>query len=84
MKTQMIHTRIDENLKREAELVFSALGINTADAIRMFLTQVTLKRGIPFDVKIPNKETREAMEDARLNRNMTRISVDDLDLLFNA
>ena len=51
MKTQMIHTRIDENLKREAELVFSALGINTADAIRMFLTQVTLKRGIPFDVK---------------------------------
>lgn len=84
MKTQMIHTRIDENLKREVELIFSALGINTADAIRMFLTQVTLNQGIPFEVKIPNKETREAMEDARLNRNLTRISADDLDLLFNA
>jgi DNA-damage-inducible protein J len=82
--TQMIHTRIDQNLKREAELVFNLLGMNTTEAIRMFLTQVTLRQGIPFDVKIPNKETRKAMDDLILNRNVTTCSKEDFDKLFNA
>ena len=82
--TQMIHTRIDQNLKREAELVFNHLGMNTTEAIRMFLTQVTLRQGIPFDVKIPNKETRKAMDDLILNRNVTTCSKEDFDKLFNA
>ena len=83
MATQMIHARIDQNLKQDTDVIFRALGINTADAIRMFLTQVILNQGLPFDVKIPNKETREAIEDARLNRNLTRISLDELDKLFD-
>ena len=82
--TQMIHTRHDPILKHKAELVFSALGINTTEAIRMFLTQVALKQGIPFDVKIPNKETRKAMDDLILNRNVTTCSKEDFDKLFNA
>lgn len=65
VKTQMIHARINQNLKHEAEVIFRNLGINTADAIRMFLTQVTLKRGIPFEVKIPNLETRKSIEDSK-------------------
>lgn len=84
MTTQMIHARIDQNLKQKAEEVFSVLGINTADAIRMFLTQVTLTQGLPFDVKIPNKETRKAMEDSRLNRNLTHIPMEDFDRFFDA
>ena len=83
METQMIHARIDPNIKHKAELVFSALGINTTEAIRMFLTQVTLKQGIPFDVKIPNKETRKAMDDLILNRNVTTCSKEEFDKLFN-
>ena len=83
MSTEMIHARIDTNLKHEAEKVFRSLGINTADAIRMFLSQVTLRKGIPFDVRIPNKETRKAMEDLKLNRNLNRIPSDSLDDLFH-
>lgn len=82
--TQMIHTRIDQNVKRKAELVFSALGMNTSEAIRMFLAQVALKQGIPFEVKIPNKETRKAMDDLILNRNVTTCSKEEFDKLFNA
>lgn len=84
MKTQMIHARIDQNLKQEAELIFSSLGINTADAIRMFFTQVTLNRGLPFEVKIPNLETREAIEDSRSKKNLSLLSIDDLDKLYDA
>lgn len=82
--TQIIHTRIDPNIKRKAELVFSTLGLNTSEAIRMFLAQVALKQGIPFEIKIPNKETRKAIEDSRLNRNVTTCTKEEFDKLFNA
>lgn len=82
--TQIIHTRIDPNIKRKAELVFSALGLNTSEAIRMFLAQVALKQGIPFEIKIPNKETRKAMDDLMLNRNVTTCTKEEFDKLFNA
>jgi DNA-damage-inducible protein J len=82
--TQMIHTRIDPNLKHKAELVFSALGINTTEAIRMFLTQVTLKQGLPFEVRIPNKETIKAMEELRTNKNLKSYSTEEFHELLNA
>lgn len=82
--TQMIHTRIDQNLKRKAELVFSSLGINTTEAIRMFLTQVTLQKGIPFDVRIPNKETRKAMDELLTNKNLKSYSLEEFHELLDA
>ncbi len=81
--TQMIHARIDQNVKRQAESVFSSLGINTSEAIRMFFAQVAMNQGIPFEVKIPNKETRKAIEDSRLNRNLIRSTKEEFDKLFN-
>lgn len=35
-----------------------------------FFTMVKLNRGLPFEIKIPNKETLNAMEDAELERNL--------------
>jgi DNA-damage-inducible protein J len=81
--TQMIHARIDSNLKQKAEAVFNVLGINTSDAIRMFLTQVTLTQGLPFSVKIPNKETKHAIKDSKLNRNLKHIPIEDFDRVFD-
>jgi DNA-damage-inducible protein J len=83
MKTEMIHARVDPTLKHNAELVFSALGINTAEAIRMFLAQVILNQGLPFALRVPNKETKEAIEDSLLGRNLTHIPMEDFDRFFN-
>jgi DNA-damage-inducible protein J len=63
-KTQMIHARIDPKLKRSAERVFSQIGISTTEAIRLFLRQVDLHKGLPFPVRIPNEETVAAMKEA--------------------
>lgn len=60
-KTQMVHARVDPKLKMSAERVFTELGITTTEAIRMFLKQVELHRGLPFPVSIPNEETVAAM-----------------------
>jgi DNA-damage-inducible protein J len=56
-KTSMIRARITPELKQDAERVFEKLGINTSEAINLFLAQVRIYKGIPFDVRIPNKTT---------------------------
>lgn len=73
-KTQMIHARIDPKLKRSAERVFSQLGISTTEAIRLFLRQVELHKGLPFPVKVPNAETVAAMTEANDPATLRRYS----------
>ncbi|MDA8172220.1 MAG: type II toxin-antitoxin system RelB/DinJ family antitoxin [Nitrospiraceae bacterium] len=70
-KTAMITTRVDPGLKTDAEKVLRKLGISTAEAINLFLSQVRLRKGLPFDVKIPNKATLKAMKDAEERRDIT-------------
>jgi DNA-damage-inducible protein J len=60
-KTEMIHARIDPRLKKSAQRIFTEVGISTTEAIRLFLRQVELHRGLPFPVTIPNEETVAAM-----------------------
>ena len=63
-KTEMIHARVDPALKKSTEEIFSTIGLSTTEAIRLFLTQVELHRGLPFPVSAPNKQTIKAMGDA--------------------
>ena len=63
-KTQMIHARIDPRLRESTARIFSKVGVSSAEAIRLFLKQVELHRGLPFPVAIPSKETVAAMMEA--------------------
>jgi DNA-damage-inducible protein J len=63
-KTRMVHARIDPQLKKSAERIFTRIGISTTEAIRLFLRQVELHKGLPFAVSIPNEETVAAMREA--------------------
>ena len=70
-KTAMIRARIDPELKREAEGLLSALGLSATEAITLFYRQVTVNRGLPFDVRVPNSETIAALEYARDREGLT-------------
>ena len=63
-KTRMIHARIDPQLQKSAARVFSRIGISTTEAIRLFLKQVVLHKGVPFPIAIPNAQTVAAMKEA--------------------
>jgi DNA-damage-inducible protein J len=71
-KTEMIHARIDPELKQSAERIFSEIGVSTAEAIRLFLKQVELHRGLPFPVSVPNSETIAAMAEANRRARLRR------------
>ena len=52
---------MDKKLKSDAEKVLRDVGVNTSDAVTMFFKQVVIQQGLPFEVRIPNKETRKAI-----------------------
>ena len=80
--TTNLNIRIDEELKRQADAIFSELGLNMSTAINMFLRYSVRYGGIPFDLRVekPNAETLAAIDDVNNNRNMSKTftSVDDL------
>ena len=63
-KTETIRARVEPGLKQQAEAVLGELGLSTTEAITLFYRQVTMHRGLPFEVKIPNAETAEALRQA--------------------
>ena len=80
--TTNLNIRIDEELKRQADAIFSELGLNMSTAINMFLRYAVRYGGIPFELRVakPNAETLAAIDDVNNNRNMSKTftSVDDL------
>jgi DNA-damage-inducible protein J len=69
-KTKMIRARVEPGLKQDAEAVLHKLGITPTEAITLFYKQVTLYRGLPFPVRIPNAATRKALREARRRKNI--------------
>ncbi len=52
-RTANVFTRVDPDTKEQAEAILNQLGIPMSNAIGMFLKQIVMHRGIPFDMKIP-------------------------------
>ena len=81
-KTDILHIRVEPNVKQKAEKTLKELGLSITDAINVFLNQVILQEGIPFEIKKPkfNQTTIQAMEDVINNKNLSKSfeTVEDL------
>ena len=58
-KNELIHIRIEPTVKEKAENIFNKLGINMSYAVSLFLNQVILKNGFPFNVELPKVNETE-------------------------
>lgn len=78
-KSAMIRARTEQGLKHEVEKIFHTLGLSFSEAINLFLRQVKLHKGMPFDVALPNKTTLKAMKDVHTKHKLTKAqSIEDL------
>jgi DNA-damage-inducible protein J len=73
MSDGVVRARVDPSLKTDAEAIFQELGLSTTEAIRMFLAQVRLRRGLPFRV-----ETLAANDDLLLDSSMRQAALDSV------
>jgi len=63
MSTEPTSLRLDADAKHKAYAIFEAVGLKPTQAINLFLHQVALRGGLPFEVKIPNTDTIKAIQE---------------------
>ena len=64
-QSSMLHIRVDDETKTQATEALAAMGLSMSDAVRIFLKRVVNDQAFPLELKVPNAETRAAMEEAR-------------------
>lgn len=77
-KTATINARIEPKLKHQAEAILHGVGLSTAEAIRIFYTQVCLNKGLPFEVKLPSTETLAAIHELESGKGTKYNSMDEV------
>lgn len=78
-KSATVRARIEPKLKAEVEGLFEQLGLSTTEAINIFYNQVQLRKGLPFNVVIPNKTTEKTFKNTDAGKNLTPCeSIDDM------
>lgn len=64
----MVHVRVDERVKNEASAALAEMGLSVSDAVRVLLTRIAAERALPFELRVPNAESQEAIQELRARR----------------
>ena len=73
-KTATIRTRIEPDLKSEVESILAQLGLTASEAVHLLYRQIQLRRGLPFEVRIPNAVTARTLKASKSGRGVKRFS----------
>ena len=73
-KSSNLYVRIEPNIKLQAEKILTTLGISSSSAINMFYNQIILRKGLPFEVTIPDNIPVDMSElsDADMNKELEK------------
>ena len=83
-QSSMLHIRVDDETKTQATEALAAMGLSMSDAVRIFLRRVVNDQAFPLELKVPNAETRAAMEEARAMMKARQARFESTDALFDA
>ncbi len=79
-KSAMVRARVEAHLKERAEAMLDEMGLSATTAITLFYRQIIQRRGLPFEVRLPNAATRRAMQAARSGSGV--VAADSMDELL--
>jgi DNA-damage-inducible protein J len=78
----MIHIRIDNELKARASEALTAMGLTTADAVRLLFHRIATDQAFPLELKVPNAETLAGISEARALIKKAKQRHSDADAMF--
>jgi DNA-damage-inducible protein J len=82
MKTQTT-IRVEEANYRQAKQILDQMGMSYSQAIGVFNSMIVLNKGLPFEVRLPNSDTKKALKELEERNGDTYTNVealfDDLD-----
>mgnify|MGYP006303542371 FL=1 len=71
-KTANLNVRLDSELKKEVQRILETLGLSPTEAVRAYFKQIQLRKGLPFEIRIPNETTRQTIERMREEEEVDR------------
>jgi len=77
-KTAMTHARLTPEVKKNAEAILREMGISVSSAYELFYRQIIAHRGLPFDARVPTRDTVDAMQDARDGKGNRYATVEEM------
>lgn len=80
----IVRARVNEEIKEEATIVLSEIGLTLSDAFRMLIIRIAREKALPFEPLVPNAKTIEAIKVARSGNLITAGSLDNLLTELNA
>lgn len=90
-----VNIRMDEGLKKEAEYLFSELGLNMTTAVNIFVRQAVRQGKIPFELTTKTADAdpfysrenqtylRKAIKELEAGRGLVVKSLDELEAMEN-
>lgn len=81
--TSMLHIRVDDEIKTQAALALASMGLSVSEAVRLFLKRVVTEQALPIELKVPNQETIQAMQESRAMMMARRARFSNPEKLFD-
>jgi len=76
-KTAVVRSRVEQDLKAEVESILLRLGLTSSDAIQLLFRQIQLRKGIPFEISLPNALTAKTLRDSKKGKNVKTFATRD-------
>ena len=84
MSTSTIHIRVDEETKAKATQALEAMGLDLSTAVRVYLARISAEQRLPFELRVPNTATHDAINELELGKSRRAEDVDSLFDQLNA
>jgi DNA-damage-inducible protein J len=81
--TSMLHVRVDDEMKAQASEALASMGLSVSDAVRILLKRVVSDQAFPLELKVPNAQTRSAIEESRAIMKARSARFQSADALFD-
>lgn len=82
--SSMLHVRLDNELKAKATEALAAMGLSASDAVRLLFHRIVADQAFPLELKVPNAETRAALEEVAQMKAEQRTRFANADAMFAA
>jgi len=71
-QSTMLHIRVEEDIKVQANEALAAMGLSMSDAVRILLKRVVNDQAFPLELKVPNAATRAAIKESRVRMKVAK------------
>nr|MBV6630276.1 type II toxin-antitoxin system RelB/DinJ family antitoxin [Oceanococcus sp. HetDA_MAG_MS8] len=78
MSTSTIHVRVDDETKAKATQALEAMGLDLSTAVRVYLARISAEQRLPFELRVPNLATKQAIHELESGQGHRAKSVDSL------